>query len=194
MAIAVWLLLLALVARCSWRLARNPRDAASGDARRSWWRLATAFLATSLLAVPLAVLLARIAFKHTERNAVEQIRRLGGDVVYNWPVHGPPPGPETLRRILGFDFFGHVDEVTLRRIGHLQDSEIRRLPVFSRLRFLNLEHSSVTDEGLLNLVDCSKLQGLFVHGTRVTQRGAVRLRQYLPNCEISFEPEWPWYD
>ena len=55
------------------------------------------------------------------------------------------------------------------------------------LRLLNANSTMLTDIGLAQLAESQELRGLFVRGTRVTERGVNRFRQALPNCEVSWQ-------
>ena len=50
---------------------------------------------------------------------------------------------------------------------------------------VNLEHTGVTDAGLVHLEGLAQLQSLYLRNTNVTDPGIEKLRQALPNCKIS---------
>ncbi len=49
---------------------------------------------------------------------------------------------------------------------------------------VNLQRTKVTDAGLIHLHGLTKLEGLDLGGTKVTDAGAKGLRKALPNCTI----------
>ena len=54
----------------------------------------------------------------------------------------------------------------------------------SRLEWLNLSHTQITDKGLDHLKSLRNLRLLFLTGTHVTENGVRKLQSALPNCQI----------
>ncbi len=50
---------------------------------------------------------------------------------------------------------------------------------------LSLEYTRVTDAGLEPLKGLTRLQRLYLRGTKVADEGVKSLQQALPNCRIS---------
>ena len=57
---------------------------------------------------------------------------------------------------------------------------------FSQFLVLILANTKVTDAGLEHLKNLSKLQWLYLDGTNVTDKGVKKLQQALPKCEINW--------
>ena len=102
-----------------------------------------------------------------QRNAVETVYFLTGTVVYDFELDGSgnvvpgavPPGPPSLRKLLGDDFFADVVRVSFNgsKVG---DGELEDLKCLTRLRVMDLT------------------------GTNFTDKGVANLQQALPNCKI----------
>ncbi len=69
----------------------------------------------------------------------------------------------------------------------VDDSWILRLADLTRVRYLYLDDTRVTDAGLAELHRAKGLQGLWLSGTHATAEGVNRLQAALPNCKIV----WP---
>jgi hypothetical protein len=61
--------------------------------------------------------------------------------------------------------------------GHNQDS--------SGLERLNLGKTEITDAGLVHLKGLTKLEGLYLRGTKTTPAGIMSFKEALPVCRIS---------
>ena len=55
----------------------------------------------------------------------------------------------------------------------------------TKLTYLGLYHTKVTDAGLVHLKGLTELEELKLYGTKVTDAGVKQLQQALPNCDIS---------
>ena len=55
----------------------------------------------------------------------------------------------------------------------------------TKLEYLDLNGTKVTDAGLVHLEGLTKLEELHLVGTKVTDAGVKQLQQALPNCRIS---------
>jgi len=138
---------------------------------------------------------------HTQRDVVAEIQGAGGSVSYEWdwrngqPLRSRSPGPwqKWLASELGPDLFGQVVSVDLH--GHGGDnvsSLLQRVARLSRLEFLSLANTGVTDEGLASLRDLTGLKALRLQGTKVRGSGLAHLEHMveleelmLPNAPIS---------
>ncbi len=55
-----------------------------------------------------------------------------------------------------------------------------------KLEYLNLYGTEVTDDGLEHLLGCDALETLYLWQTDVTEEGVDRLREKLPDLEVTF--------
>ncbi len=157
------------------------------------FRLRSLLIFVTLCALPCSWLAVKRQEARRQREAIAAIKKLGGDVFYDWqhdakglPVT-QPPGPAGLRNLLGFDFFDSVYEVVWRSNGRnrVTDNELELLTGFADLCRLDLSGTQVTDIGLENLKGLSQLKWLDLYQTKVTDAGVKKLQQALPNCRIS---------
>jgi internalin A len=116
-----------------------------------------------------------------QRDAVAVIERAGGKAWYDWewqngnPVpNGRPRWPKWLVDRIGVDYFGHVTTVFAR---HSSDAELAHIGNLSRLEYLILGESPVTDAGLVHLERLNNLRALNLqHNTNVSDAGLVHLK------------------
>ena len=73
---------------------------------------------------------------------------------------------------------------SLHLAGHLEDEHMPFLKGCSKLSWLELTRSKITDGGLLHLETLSNLKQLRIVDSKVTDEGVRKLQQALPNCEI----------
>jgi hypothetical protein len=99
------------------------------------------------------------------REAVAELRRLGGTVVIDYRTPGWP-----------------VSEVDLSCSVHVADAPLVRLRAFPRLRVLRLDSTRVTDAGLAHLKVLTDLQVLTLDSTGIGDAGLVHLKG-LPKLE-----------
>jgi hypothetical protein len=165
---------------------------------RLQFRLRTLLIAITVLCVPLAWIALPMIQKRRERAVILQLEALGGTVHYDWQGTGrkwkawqerkqdsEPNGPTSLRRLLGDDFFCHVQYVHLqprRRpfIGDIRpfdtlpadtDDDLRLVATFRKLEELDLSNAEIGDEGLVHLRGLIYLRTLDLSGTNVTDAG-----------------------
>jgi len=83
--------------------------------KRTWFqfRLRSLFVLVALAAVPCAWLAWKMHYKWRERAAVAELRGLGVWVGYDWQwaIEPQPPGPASIRKHFGDDFFAEVQYV-----------------------------------------------------------------------------------
>ena len=117
-----------------------------------------------------------------QKEAVEAIMKLGGDVAYDYQlddssginsmaVMEPPPGPAWLRKILGDDFFR-----TVAYVEPTNDASMLILKEMREIQQLNLTCSQVTDTGLKHLEGLTQLKVLYLGGPQVTDAGLEYLK------------------
>jgi hypothetical protein len=77
-----------------------------------------------------------------------------------------------------------LKRLTIRQTKNL-DNELRHLEKLPDLEALYLGYSNVTDRGLEHIARLRNLKILSLGGAQVTDAGVDRLRQSLPNCEVT---------
>lgn len=130
------------------------------DRRRIQFSLRTFFVLITALAVWLGLIVVRI---REQREAVRQVERIGGRVIYDWQQPGrlnrKPNGPEWLRRVIGDDYFQTVEGVyglgsdadAVKAIPYLQ-----QLPALKTITFPYAAYSKGTlDELRAALPSCN---------------------------------------
>ena len=91
-----------------------------------------------------------------QRQAVTAILSAGGTIKYVHDEHfdlpqSAPPGPRWLRRLIGDEFFFHVDGVIFRE-SRAKPSDLVHLKTFRKLRLLSLAGIKVSDDDVRNVV------------------------------------------
>lgn len=91
--------------------------------RRNWlsFSLRTFLLVNLFMGVCLGVVGIIVLRARRQREAVDEVQRLGGTVMYDhhevdprmWSTVGKPPGPKWLRRLLGPEYFDRPNYVSL---------------------------------------------------------------------------------
>lgn len=152
--------------------------------RRKWFqfRLRTLLIAVLVLSLPLSWVAVRMDRARRQREAVEEIERLRGLVLYDWET----PPPQTVgRTVLGNDFF---DEVVLVDLAHslVRDARLEHLAGLTNLHYLWLDDTHITDAGLEHLTGLTNLEILTIRDNNVTPKGIQKLQQALPNCVIEY--------
>ncbi len=166
------------------------------------------FLQFSLRALLVFVLLVSIAMSwlavrmqkaRRQKEAVEAIKELGGDVWYDYQYEFferqigkgrragqlVEPWPDWVYRCVGFDFLHLIVLIDLGRYPpHIPkaqmnppivDSDLDVLAAFPELRTVYLSFQPITDAGLRNVAACSELRRICLHGTHVTDDGLQSL-------------------
>ena len=173
----------------------EPPKADPPKRKRRWFQfsLRSLLIFTLVVAVACAWLARKIERKRHEREAVEAIVKLGGNVYYDYDYdHGPalsshtiptknPPGPDWLRSLLGENFFSEVDRVSINgAVGNenMTDAGLIHLRSLPRLRYLMLavNNLKVTDAGLESIRELTQLQRLRLALPNVTDSGLENLK------------------
>jgi hypothetical protein len=173
----------------------EPSKAAPPNRKRRWFQfsLRSLLIFTVLCAIGSAWLGKRIERKRKEREAVEAIVKLQGQVSYdyqridasNWRSGGEPFGPAWLRTLLGENFFSEVELVYAFGDGL---EHLKELPNLPELRLMG---RGVTDAGLVNLKGLTKLKNVGFIDTKVTEPAVIDLQKALPNCYIMVIHQFP---
>jgi hypothetical protein len=139
--------------------------------RRRWFQYSLRSLMLVMLFTSLGMSWFAVRMKRAreQKAAVEEIRKLGGLVAYEYH------GPAWLQSSLGVDFFGTVCGVSLVR-SPVTDAGLERLKGLTQLQMLTLEGPQITDGGLENLEGMSQLESLCLSDTKVTDAGLKHLR------------------
>jgi Leucine-rich repeat (LRR) protein len=142
--------------------------------KRRWhqFSLRTLLILTLILAIPCAWLGRKIDQKRREREAVEAIVKLGGDVRY----YNEPSGPIWLTNLLGERFFDDVDDVDLRDAN--ADAALAHVQKLTHLFALDLWESKVTDAGLVGFKGPTELRVLYLQKASVGDIGLKCLDQF----------------
>ena len=135
-----------------------------------------------VVSIPLGWFAWQVEKARRQREAVEAIAELGGEVFYDyqfdedmmWIDSAEPTTPTWLRRLLGDDFFCEVVAVYCE-FTQFGDSDARPLQGLTELEVLWLEDTQVTDSGLAHLEELTKLQSLMLKGTQISDSGLAHL-------------------
>ncbi|MFZ1936591.1 MAG: hypothetical protein WCB27_08205 [Thermoguttaceae bacterium] len=155
------------------------------------WRfqfsLRSLMVATVAVAIPFSWLAVETEQAKRQREIVERIQKLGGNVLYNGQLDAilspAPPGPIWLGKLLGDDFFANVVQVLLGGT-HVTDDDLEQIEGLTQLKVLFLGHTHITDAGLVHVRGMRELGFLWLIGTHVTDDGVKKLQMALPNCDI----------
>jgi hypothetical protein len=140
-------------------------------------------LLTLAVAVPCSWLAAEMRAAKEQREVVEEIGKLDGNVEYGnveydcqqeidhgvmiygamtarYRLINTQSPPEWLRKMLGLDFFATVIKAYLLNSPFVTDTDLEKLKRLNQLKYVNLNNTKITEEGV------------------------NRLQQALPNCKI----------
>jgi hypothetical protein len=170
---------------------------------------------------------------HVQQDAVAAIKRAGGSVTYDWEwdhynpdisdAIGRPRAPKWLADRVGVDYVASVvhvnlvwrsamgsnraDDKTLVQVGRLSrleflslnntaitDAGLAHLTGLTRLRQLELWHTQTGDAGLASLKGLSNLRLILLAGTRVTDDGVLELEEALPQVQVLREESMAFTD
>jgi hypothetical protein len=122
--------------------------------------------------------------------AIHRIRACGGEVFFEhqwaapgvWRPDAKLPGDPRLCFLLGKHYAAHPVEVQLFASGdsypeQFTDLDAMLLMTFTKVRWLVLYDTSITDASFPFIQHCRALERLDVQGTKITQAGAERLKQ-----------------
>jgi hypothetical protein len=157
----------------------EPPKADPPKRKRRWFQfsLRSLFVFTLICAIPCTWLGRKIERKHTEREAVEAIVKLGGDVQYVSEQSGAKPAaPSWLRDLLGENFFDDVELVDLSFM-QVKDDGFEKLKALTELKRLLLTATGANDAALQNLRALTRLQELRLGETNVTDAGLDNLKR-----------------
>jgi len=176
--------------------------------RRVQFGLRTVFVFVTLCAVVCSWLAVRIKQAQRQAEVVARIDKIAGVIVsYTFQSdrqhhpHRPSPAPETLRRLLGVDFFADVVSLGCRDdfshypqfsgdpyFPQYTDAALADVAALTQLEFLSIGGDQVTDAGLSHLETLANLRVLWLSHTKVTEKGAEKFLHALPDCGLAV---WP---
>lgn len=105
------------------------------------------------------------------------IREIDGPRV-RWNEYGPARGETS---------FPKWEYIGLNASPDLTEADLILLQKASWLRYLDLSKSSITDEMVEPLAELRQLEVIDVRGTKLTEGGIARLKEWLPNCTLRFD-------
>ena len=171
--------------------------------RRRWhqYSLRTLLILITVICCGLGWVGVKVQQGRKQKEVVDAFTKAGGifgyeyqyDANRRWHRDAEPPGPPWLRSLLGDDFFRNPNEVDLS-VAHLTAADFKHLQEMTKLKWLKLGGTQVTDAVLDNLKGLPQLEDLFVTSTSVTDAGVKKLRQALPHCKIhgpGWDEVWP---
>ena len=134
---------------------------------------------TVAVALPFAWLATEMKAAREQSKLVEEIKKLGGMVCYDYqrdPGRPPikPPEPVWLRGLLGDDLFVSLTGVFLTN-SKISDAGLEHLKGLTQLQGLFLDNTKVSDAGLEHLKGLTQLQVLCLNGTKVSDAGLEHL-------------------
>jgi hypothetical protein len=134
-------------------MATSEPEAPAGKLR--WFQYSLRSLLLFMLVASLGMSWVAVRMKRTRQQdeAVEEIKKLGGFVQYDYEAYHPgaePSGPAWLRSLLGENFFATAVDVVLFS-SRVNDTGLEHLEGLTKLQTLNLIGTQVTDAGLEQL-------------------------------------------
>jgi Leucine-rich repeat (LRR) protein len=147
--------------------------------RRFQFSLLSLCVLVVAVAVPCSWMAVEMGKAREQREAVEAITKLGGNM---WHEHAPgdqflplaeQPAPAWLHELLGDDFFTTV--IVLSGLDEGADAGLAHLAGLPQLKVLYLPSTQVTDAGLAHLAGLAQLRELWLDNTQVTDAGLQHL-------------------
>jgi len=153
--------------------------------KRRWFQfsLRTLLVFVLLVSVPLGWFAMKMQRARQQKEAVEVILKVGGEVRYDYEFDetgrlipaAQPAGPLWLRKLLGDDFFCDVIWVDLSATRVTDAGVEHLLKGLTSLEVLWLMDTNVTDVGLEHLQGLNSLNSLGLSGTQLTDAGLEHL-------------------
>ena len=165
--------------------------------KRRWFRfsLKTMLIVIMLMGGLLGWIAKETVRAERQRRAVETIEKANGEVWYDYEFSEPlvrnwkpkPPASAWLEELVGVDPFADVVVVSICEFAKDVDVLLEHVKILTRLEYLDLNYTAVTDAGLVHLYGLTRLKIVQFYGTQVTKQGIEELRKTLPNCEIRWD-------
>ncbi len=131
-----------------------------------------------------------------QREAIAEIRRLRGQVQYDWETTFPHESgtPAWQRHLFGDDWFSEVHSVSFGdQIGRIESSDFKFLDSLPAIRYLMLGRSDVVDDTLIRIRNRQGLVWLRLTNSSVTDAGLAHVAT-LPNLESLERVNSPFTD
>jgi hypothetical protein len=151
----------------------------------------TAFLAAAVL----VACLGGVARGDAELDAVQNIKKLGGNIIRD-PNQSSQPvaqaflkGKKTTDEVLAsVRVFPKLIILDVRDAS-VTDKGLKHLAGLPKLRILRLFNLPVTDAGILAIKDCKSVTWVEIKDCpKVTAKGIAALKKAMPKCAINREP------
>jgi hypothetical protein len=152
------------------------------------WRfqfsLRSLLVLTVVVAIPFSWLGVEMKRAREQREAVEEIQKLGGEVQYDREFSEslalmPNPAPPKLVWLQAFldgDFFDNVVGVLFKNCTQVTDAGLHHLRGLAQLQVLELDDTQISDAGLIHLQTLKQLQVLLLNNTHISDAGLGHLK------------------
>ena len=149
--------------------------------QRRWYQysLRTLLLFVLLVSIGMSWLGVKLHRAREQKEAVEAIRKAGGEVSYDYQsdyASAEPRVPKWARALLGDGFFFDVLQAGASgtKFGDDEAVYLRRL---TNLEWLSLRATRITDAGLEHLEGLARLEELYLSRTNITDAGLEHLKR-----------------
>lgn len=150
------------------------------------------FCATAGLSIVLGSVLSRYREKD---QCLRRLHALQAAISYehqktsdgNGFVDGPIPGNRFLKSVLGERYAATPCEVLLHESplsSEFTEDDAKLLLSINDLRWLSLQGTSITDEGLACLYHLQRLERLDLEGSKVTSKGVAKLKEVMKHVSV----------
>jgi hypothetical protein len=175
------------------------------ERRRHWFQFTLSAL-LALVAVICVLLAVGANRQHRRREAIGQIKRMGGRVGYlsepSWsnllkqmnrfarkPGKTAVPKGNPFMRFVGYVPSEYVAVVSFPDSSKISDSDLLRMVVLDETQVVAVGNNPVTDAGLMSLASLPDLMYVSVgDGSKVTYDGIVAFQKVVPNCRVNRVP------
>jgi hypothetical protein len=153
--------------------------------KRRWYQysLRTLLIFVTLFALACSWFAVKMQQARRQREAVEAIEKLGGEVWYETPNDKPgfyyypkhSPNSTWLRKILGNDFFDNVNILSYSNT-NATDLDLTYLKELTQIHTLDLYNTKITNDGIPFLKKIINLHTLSLNSSKVTYNGLIHLK------------------
>lgn len=141
----------------------------------------------------------KIAVK--KEQALSRLRELGASISFDfqWSKEGAYipnarlPGDPRLRKLLGKHYAAKPVKIQLyvgesMKPEKFTDDDAKLLAPFTKVKWLVLSDTKLTDAGLMHLVGICALERLDLEGTLITEKGIKKFKALRPKVQLFYEP------